>query len=197
MIFNLLLSEVGKKALIKVPGENSTVDTRREQCFLPFDVDEALLSGGHVQTANYFVVNVRCIEEDDCTVAKTNCDTIFVRTVLDGQNNADTLNIFLPFHRWRVINTYQTSILLKENHFVDLLKVINLLDVVVVRCLVCDIKALCIAHIRIARGALIRLLNLVLNQISRQLLKFQSLARVLLATVKKINQRLDKIIAVR
>ena len=103
-----------------------------------------------MHAADNLVVLIRCIEENNRSIAQTDCDSIFVRAELDGKNYSNALDVLFPLHSWCVVNADETHALLEQDHLIDLLKVEDLLDVVVVCCLVFDIGALRVAHVSVA-----------------------------------------------
>ena len=149
-----------------------------------------------MHAANNFVVLVCCVEEDNRSVAQTNSNGVFVWAVLNSKNYSHTLDVFLPLHGWGVVNADETHALLEQNHLIDLLKIEDLLYVVVVRCLVLDIRTLSVAHVCVALCARVRLLDFVFYEVGGELLELNRFARCLFRSVEEVNQRLNEVVAV-
>lgn len=95
---------------------------------------------------------VSCVIKDDGSVTERNGNRVFVLKVLDGENYAFAGDVFDVLHATGVVDADHTHLLLVENYFVDLGKVINLLDKAVVGSFVFDIR-LYVAHINICVSA--------------------------------------------
>lgn len=133
------------------------------------------------------VVLVRGVEEYDSAVAQTHCNCVVARTKFNSQNHTHTRDVFFPLHCTGSINSNKSHVLLEKNHLVYLLEVKYFFDVVVVGCLILDVYAFGVAHVAVALSIPMSVFDLVLNQVSGQLLKLNSFARSLLCSVKEID----------
>lgn len=86
-----------------------------------------------------------------------------------------------------MINSNKPHTLFEKDYLINLLKVVNFFDVVVVGGPVQDINTFGVTHICIALRTTMCLLDLVLNQVGSQLLKLNCLARSLLRSIEKID----------
>lgn len=147
-----------------------------------------------MEPSNLLMRRVDSIKKLDGSIAQRDRNRILIRTKLNRQNNTLTINRLFQGHGLRVIYPDNLHVLLIENHFINLLEVEDLLDIVIVLRFVFDLGALDIAHVCV--GTLVSYVYLVLNQIGCELLEFQQFRACFFTSVEEVHQLLHEVISV-
>ena len=155
------------------------------------------MGGGHVEPPDYvLVVVLGHVVKHDRPVAQTHRKSILVRTEFHSQNRPVTLYRLLVDHRLRITYVNLIQPLLIEHDLVDLREVVDLLNVAEMGVRVSNF-ALNVTHVGHLAVARVLALDLVVDQVSCELLELEHFTRGLFALIKQIDQLLHEIVTLR
>ena len=89
---------------------------------------------GHVKGAKEAMLAVLDLIEANSQIAQRDGDGVTLRDELNGIDDARAGDAWLLLHLDSVIDPYYSHVGLKQDHLVDFLEVVDLLDLAVVRC---------------------------------------------------------------
>ena len=141
--------------------------TREEKLLLLFaflDIAEALLGVLNRERLQGTGLAVLYLIEANSEIAQTDCNSVAFGDELDGVNLAGALNARLLLHVHCVIDADHISIRFKQNYLVDLFKVVDFLNLAVMRLKVNYVLRFLVEHIDLS-GILSVVFDLMFDKI--------------------------------
>ena len=134
------------------------------------------------------------VVESDSEVAEADGDGVTIRNHLNRVDYTTALDLLLQFHLDGIVDPDQFHVRLEQDDLVDALKVVDLVDDTVMRYAILNFSRLCVHHVNLG-GIFSVVLNLMLNQVRRQVCKLDGLRIRLVGSEEEVEELLNEVIS--